>query len=201
MNEWDDDSTCPVCGYHLHFVPWIGDSPSDEICPCCGTQFGLDDSQAFRDPDALGLIHERLREQWVARGMPWSYPRQPPPGWDPVRQLADLAAGTSDPTAGGRSATASDPMFDGSSTCAVCGYQLDFVAWIGPSPSHRTCPSCGTRFGFHDMLAGGDPGALAAEHRRLRERWLRKGAPWSSASLPPPPHWDQERQLLNLNDT
>jgi len=28
----------------MSFTPWIDDSPADEICPCCGIQFGYDDS-------------------------------------------------------------------------------------------------------------------------------------------------------------
>jgi hypothetical protein len=40
----DTVAHCPVCGYGLDFLPWLDeDSPSDEICPCCFTQFGLDD--------------------------------------------------------------------------------------------------------------------------------------------------------------
>ena len=34
---------CPVCGYDLGFPAWDGESPSDEICNCCGIQFGYGD--------------------------------------------------------------------------------------------------------------------------------------------------------------
>jgi Zn ribbon nucleic-acid-binding protein len=117
----------------------------------------------------------------------------------PAQQLADLEAGRSDPTFGGHSATAADPRFDGHARCPVCGHQLDFIPWIGTSPSHRTCPSCGTRFGFHDMLSRGDPKLLVVEQERLRGRWLEHGARWSSTTIPPPPHWDPQRQLRNLD--
>lgn len=37
-------ATCPACGFSgLVSEPWDDVSPSDEICPCCGIQFGLDD--------------------------------------------------------------------------------------------------------------------------------------------------------------
>jgi hypothetical protein len=38
------EDLCPVCGYELAFAPWSDDSPSDEICPSCGIQFGYDDA-------------------------------------------------------------------------------------------------------------------------------------------------------------
>ena len=172
-----DDDTCPICGYHLYFIPWRGASASYGNCPCCGNEFGYDDDAAFDDPvPSLTEAHRLLRDRWIADGMPWTDDRPPPPGWDPVQQLADLAAGRADPTLGGNSETARDPRFDGDAVCPVCGYELDFVPWIGTDASHRTCPSCGTRFGFHDMLSRGDQTLLAIEHERLRGRWLQHGA-------------------------
>jgi len=35
---------CPACGFLLQMPPWDGKLPSEEICPCCGIQFGYDDS-------------------------------------------------------------------------------------------------------------------------------------------------------------
>ena len=34
-----------VCGYELAYFPWgeNNDTPSYEICPCCGAEFGCDD--------------------------------------------------------------------------------------------------------------------------------------------------------------
>lgn len=46
------DILCLVCGYDLGFAPWVGVFPSDEICPCCGIQYGYDDA-------AGGNINER----------------------------------------------------------------------------------------------------------------------------------------------
>jgi len=57
--------TCPVCGY-----PELDEPPrsssgggSDEICPSCGFQFGLDDEDG-------GIGYATWRERWIAAGMP-----------------------------------------------------------------------------------------------------------------------------------
>ena len=68
--------TCPVCGYdHLKYPP-----TRHNICACCGTQFDLDD---------VATSHAELRQRWVREGMRfWAQPAiQPPPDWNPVRQL------------------------------------------------------------------------------------------------------------------
>ena len=47
--------TCPVCDYHK-----MTDPPKDyEICPSCGTEFGLDDNVT---------THAELREEWERNG-------------------------------------------------------------------------------------------------------------------------------------
>ena len=68
---------CPVCAY-----PDLAAPPIDfEICPCCGTEFGLDDDQ--KD-------HDELRSDWIARDMRWfSRANRPPLGWNPARQLLE----------------------------------------------------------------------------------------------------------------
>jgi hypothetical protein len=82
--------TCPVCGYPSLEEPprYEGGSPSLEICPSCGFQFGwTDDDQDY--------TYEQWRSRWKAEGMLWDGGRQPPPeGWDPVAQLASLEGDT-----------------------------------------------------------------------------------------------------------
>lgn len=36
---------CRICGYRLGFEPWGDDekTPTYEICPCCGVEFGNED--------------------------------------------------------------------------------------------------------------------------------------------------------------
>ena len=78
---------CPVCGY-----PALQEAPRDpqtgsgsyEICPSCGFQFGVDD-------DDGGWTYAAWRDRWTRAGMRWwSTSSEPPPGWDPARQLDAL---------------------------------------------------------------------------------------------------------------
>jgi hypothetical protein len=81
--------TCPVCGY-----PDLDEPPYDkygcssfDICPSCGTEFGLDDKHASL---SLSEMHAVLREQWASRGFPWSgSAATPPPDWAPLKQLSE----------------------------------------------------------------------------------------------------------------
>jgi hypothetical protein len=77
---------CPVCGY-----AGLDEAPYDEfgcssfgICPCCGTEFGYDDSS---------VTHANLRKKWVSGGMLWCSSRLVAPrGWDPVAQMRSAEA-------------------------------------------------------------------------------------------------------------
>jgi hypothetical protein len=78
---------CPVCGYELGFLPWDGDSPSDEICPSCGIQFGYSDA-AGGDLRRRQQIYREWRQNWINMNMPWSSKgREPPDQWDAREQL------------------------------------------------------------------------------------------------------------------
>jgi hypothetical protein len=90
MAETECLTCCIVCGFDLGFKPWNEDSPSDEICPCCGIQYGYDDA------DNADLqrqqVYEQWRLRWVKGGMTWwSKSRLPPAGWNPALQLRRLA--------------------------------------------------------------------------------------------------------------
>lgn len=90
----------------------VGDVPSFEGCPCCGTEFGFDD-----DPGACGedlapdvpgehrysneeyrrAAHLALRSRWIEGGARWwSASSLPPSGWDARQQLARDTAGGPD---------------------------------------------------------------------------------------------------------
>ena len=71
--------SCPVCAYSRMEEP-----PEDGvICPCCGTEFGLDDDEDF------GLTIAQIRDRWVAAGAPWfSRATQEPFLWNGLGQLA-----------------------------------------------------------------------------------------------------------------
>ena len=83
---------CLSCGYNvfkdLGVYPWDSDLPSDEICPCCGIQFGYQDmSRGKRDE-----IYAEWRERWTKGGMVWDKGRsKPPKNWNPVEQLKGLS--------------------------------------------------------------------------------------------------------------
>jgi hypothetical protein len=97
-----------VCAFDGLRQP-VGDVPSFEACPCCGTEFGFDD-----DPGACGedlapnvpgehrysnaeyrhAAHLALRSRWVAGGGHWwSASSLPPTGWDARVQLARTVGG------------------------------------------------------------------------------------------------------------
>ena len=74
-------NVCPVCRYPDLDEPAYDSfgCASCNICPCCGTEFGYDDST---------IAHSDLREKWVFEGMQWWSKHQLKHNdWDPVRQL------------------------------------------------------------------------------------------------------------------
>jgi hypothetical protein len=78
---------CPVCNYDgLFEKPYNSEGyGSDEICPCCGYQFGYDD---YPDPKTG---QREWRKKWIDEGYKWfSRGRKPPEGWDAKKQLSCL---------------------------------------------------------------------------------------------------------------
>lgn len=95
MKNLLNEKICPVCGLGLEFFPWDTISPSDEICPCCGTQFGYHD--AIRNEGILENTIARyntLRKDWINDGMKWHFPNDTfnpePPNWSPKEQLKNI---------------------------------------------------------------------------------------------------------------
>ncbi len=75
---------CPVCGYTKLDEPAYDEKgcASFMICPCCGTEFGYDDSTTR---------HGELRKRWVDAGMKWwSTSLHPPADWNPETQLKNI---------------------------------------------------------------------------------------------------------------
>lgn len=77
---------CRVCGRRHESPPWGHDglTPSHEICPCCGTEFGYDDTTR------AGVL--RRRAIWRETDYTWWEPIFRPPGWDKAAQLAQIPA-------------------------------------------------------------------------------------------------------------
>jgi len=84
---------CPVCGFNFYKysgeLPWNGNTPSDDICPSCGIQFGYEDS--IYDEKKRNDIYKKLRENWIKNGMKWWGDKEDmPQNWDPKKQLDNL---------------------------------------------------------------------------------------------------------------
>ena len=89
-----------------------------------------DDPLADSAVSTARLVRAHPEHDWLADRVSHDMPLATHPSrsrrcGDPVQQVADLAAGTSDPTFGGHGETASDPRFDGAATCPVCGRALE----------------------------------------------------------------------------
>jgi hypothetical protein len=81
------DHLCPVCGYCLGQPAWAKAGASFAICPCCGTQFGLDDAGPG-GANERSRTHARLRQRWVEGGLKWWSEATPMPwGWNAREQL------------------------------------------------------------------------------------------------------------------
>lgn len=61
---------CPVCGYpKLENKPYNDKGlPSEDICPCCGFQFGCDDNY---DLNNISKYHSIWRDNWIKNGSIW----------------------------------------------------------------------------------------------------------------------------------
>ncbi|WP_173714616.1 hypothetical protein [Clostridium beijerinckii] len=79
--------TCPVCNYNeLDEAPYNARGyGSDEICPCCGFQFGCDDYPNKEEGQ------KKWREKWIKNGYKWySKSILPSKGWDPRKQIEKI---------------------------------------------------------------------------------------------------------------
>ncbi|WP_218122303.1 hypothetical protein [Blastococcus aurantiacus] len=79
------ETFCRVCGYDDHPDERFSDGvPQYLICPCCGSESGID--------DVTHDLVRRSRETWVDRGRTWQAPEERPADWDPGVALAALPA-------------------------------------------------------------------------------------------------------------
>jgi hypothetical protein len=75
---------CPVCKYDGLLNPVYDNRGvgSDEICPCCGFQFGCDD---FPNKDESIV---KWRKHWISLGCKWfSRKTLPPIDWNAEEQM------------------------------------------------------------------------------------------------------------------
>jgi hypothetical protein len=101
--------TCPCCGYQgllsrayrtlkqasaaqglaPPYSKHFGD-PSDDVCDCCGFEFGSDDEPNKGSP----VSFEEYRKQWMKSGCLWFTPEKRPANWQirPQLEKAELKA-------------------------------------------------------------------------------------------------------------
>lgn len=72
---------CRVCGFEQEDPPWgqDGNTPSFEICDCCGVEFGYE--------DRLDKSIQKYRENWINNGAKWHKPGKKPQEWCLNEQL------------------------------------------------------------------------------------------------------------------
>jgi hypothetical protein len=76
---------CKVCGLYHEAPPWgeNGNTPSFELCECCGAEFGFDDYSTE------GIAE--YRRQWLNDGAKWLIPRWRLANWNLDEQLKNAA--------------------------------------------------------------------------------------------------------------
>lgn len=78
---------CPVCGYAMPFPP-----EDNNICSCCGTEFGYDD---------IRKTYAQIRREWINGGAKWFSSYAPSPlNWNPWLQLIQGGHGLALPFGG-----------------------------------------------------------------------------------------------------
>ena len=76
---------CPVCGYPgLDEPAWDNKygTPSYNICPCCGCEFGYEDATPKAKDSYLRI--------WIHNGAPWRKPELKSQEWNLKNQLAHI---------------------------------------------------------------------------------------------------------------
>lgn len=79
-----DSSLCRVCGLSLDFEPWGEDgmTPTYDYCPCCGTEFGVQ--------DWTYEATKQQRQRWLRADAQWDEPEDKPDDWDLAEQLHNV---------------------------------------------------------------------------------------------------------------
>ena len=108
------ENLCPVCGFQME------EPPKDcNICPSCGTEFGVHD---------VNSSIQELRAAWIATGPRWWSVTDPQPAeWNPFAQLAAIASSGA--------VVASEPVFvvDSTSTSSPSSVNItgvDSGSWV-----------------------------------------------------------------------
>lgn len=75
---------CRVCGFDQGVEPWgeDGETPSFDICCCCGVQFGYEDCKE------IGV--REFRQEWINNGAKWFTPKDKPQDWSLEEQMKGI---------------------------------------------------------------------------------------------------------------
>ena len=84
MHKNNDLYICRICGSEQVDAPWgdDGESPTYEICDCCGVEFGYEDSTL------QGI--KKYRTKWLEDGAKWHSKKSEPENWSVVEQLSHI---------------------------------------------------------------------------------------------------------------
>lgn len=81
-----NNNICLVCGMKFdNYYPWgiEGDTPSFDICCCCGVEFSHEDS-------SLAGIKD-YRNEWLKNIAKWFEIKMQPINWDLTKQLSQIS--------------------------------------------------------------------------------------------------------------
>ncbi|MCD8032141.1 MAG: hypothetical protein LUF85_15295 [Bacteroides sp.] len=78
------ENNCRVCGLFIQDKPWgeNGKTPTYEICPCCGVEFGVEDYTKESTKE--------YREKWIESGCQWFDKKEKPENWNLSLQMENI---------------------------------------------------------------------------------------------------------------
>lgn len=77
-------NNCRVCGLFIEEPPWgeDGETPTYEICPCCGVEFGNEDYSL----ESL----RTYRNKWFDKHIVWFEDKEKPGNWNLYKQMQNI---------------------------------------------------------------------------------------------------------------
>jgi len=80
MNEHN----CRVCDLYIENLPWgeDGETPTYEICDCCGVEFGYEDCTV----ESANIYSEK----WIVKGCISFSPSKKPKDWNMQEQIKNI---------------------------------------------------------------------------------------------------------------
>lgn len=164
---------CRVCGYDfVKYHPWgkNGEDASNDICVCCGVEFGHED-WIFE-----GIVE--YRKKWIEKGAHWFDSKEKTDGWNLKDALAGLPEELFETNATNiqQSPKPEDVLSEEvlariKSRCMVCGYNLEKERRLFAS-----CPCCDVVFGKEDWRIAG---ILKYRRQWLSSNTKKKQACWN----------------------